>query len=57
MRRSFNKLSDEQLIRITQEGVESELQRRISERKPVSYYDKDSKRVYRLSPNGERVYI
>lgn len=57
MRRSFNRLTDEQLIRIAQKGVEEELKRKISEGKPVSYYDKEKKQVYRLSPNGERIYV
>lgn len=57
MRRSFNKLTDEQLIRIAQKGVEDELKRKIAEGKPVSYYDKELKKVYRLSPSGERIYV
>ncbi len=57
MRRNFNKLTDEQLIKIAQKGVEEELKRKISEGKPVSYYDKERKQVYRLTSNGERVYV
>lgn len=40
-------MTDKQLIKIAQEGVGEELRRKISEGKPVSYYDIESKRVYR----------
>ena len=56
MRQKFNQLSDEQLISAAQAEVKSEIRRKLSEGKPVSYYDPVVKKVYRVSPSGERVY-
>ena len=57
MAREFNKLTDKQLITAAQEGVAKELARKTAEGKPVSYWDSQKKKVYRLSPSGERIYV
>ncbi len=57
MSREINKASDKKLIKAAQEGVASELARKKEEGKPISYWDKDKKKVYRLSPSGEKIYV
>lgn len=57
MRRKFNQVGDDRLLKAAQDGISKELQKRLSEGKPVSYYDKEKDRVYRLTQSGEKVYV
>ena len=57
MKREINQASDSKLLKAAQEGVADELRRKKAEGKPISYWDKEKERVYRLSPSGERIYV
>ena len=54
--KEFNKLTEKELIKAAQDGVTKELERKLSEGKPVSYWDSQKKKVYRITPSGEKVY-
>ena len=56
MRRKFNSIGDDRLLKAAQAGISKEVRKRVKEGTPVSFYDSKKKKVYRINLNGEKIY-
>lgn len=56
MRRKFNSIGDDRLLKAAQAGISKEVRKRVKDGTPVSFYDSKKKKVYRINLNGERIY-